>query len=87
MAIQTLKKLQEECKTDITNLFDYVCGVSTGSLLAALLFIMKVPISEVEERYIEFSRQMFTRNMVYGTGKLVWSHAFYDTATWEKILK
>lgn len=87
MAIHTLKKLQAACNTDITKLFDYVCGVSTGSLLAGMVFLCHIPLDEVEQRYIEFSNQMFTRNKLLGTGKLMWNHAFYDTEIWEKILK
>ena len=87
MALQTLKKLQDACKTDITQLFDYVCGVSTGSLLAGMVFLCHIPLEEIEERYIEFSNQMFTRSKLLGTGKLVWNHAFYDTEIWENILK
>ena len=87
MALQTLKKLQDACKTDITQLFDYVCGVSTGSLLAGMVFLCHIPLEEIEERYIEFSNRMFTRSKLLGTGKLVWNHAFYDTEIWENILK
>ncbi|XP_071133254.1 calcium-independent phospholipase A2-gamma-like [Mytilus edulis] len=86
IALQTLKMIQEQCKTDITKCFDYVCGTSQGAILACLIFLLKVPLVEAEERYMEFS-QMFNRNAVYGTGKLVWEQAFYDTDLWEKILK
>ncbi|XP_052087063.1 calcium-independent phospholipase A2-gamma-like [Mytilus californianus] len=86
IAIQTLKMIQEQCKTDITKCFDYVCGTSQGAILACLIFLLKVPLADAEERYMEFS-QMFNRNAVLGTGKLVWDHAFYDTDLWEKILK
>lgn len=87
MAIETLKKLEEACKTDITNLFDFVCGVSTGALILAMVFMFHVPLDRCEHLYKELSMQMFTRNKFVGTGKLVWNHAFYDTEIWEKILK
>lgn len=86
IALRTLKMLQESCGTDITKLFDYVCGTSQGAILACLLFLLKVPLDDAEERYLEFS-QMFNRNVIVGSSKLVWDHAYYDTDLWEKILK
>ncbi|XP_046344342.1 calcium-independent phospholipase A2-gamma-like [Haliotis rufescens] len=87
LAIECLKKLEEACQTDIRDMFDYVCGVSTGALVAAMVFLYRVPLDECEILYKDFSQQMFTRNRVLGTSKLVWSHAFYDTEAWENILK
>ncbi len=87
MAIECLKKLEEACQTDIRDMFDYVSGVSTGSLVAAMVFLYRIPLDECEALYREFSKRMFTRNRVLGTSKLVWSHSFYDTDSWEKILQ
>jgi len=71
----------------IYELFDYVCGVSTGSLIGAMAAVYRVPIVEIEEIYKEFSVQMFERNRLIGTGKLLTSHAYYDSDLWERILR
>ncbi|XP_076468723.1 calcium-independent phospholipase A2-gamma-like [Babylonia areolata] len=87
MTIQCLKKLENLSGRRIFELFDYVCGVSTGALIAAMVCLYRLPLEKCEQLYLEFSRQMFSRGRVMGTGALVWNHAFYDSDQWEKILQ
>ncbi|RUS88543.1 hypothetical protein EGW08_003719 [Elysia chlorotica] len=87
VTIEFLKALERHTNRKIYELFDYVCGVSTGALLAAMTCLYKLPLERCEELYKECSVQMFTRNKVVGTTKLVWNHGFYDSASWECILK
>ena len=87
VSISILRRLEELSQRRIYELFDYVCGVSTGSLIAAMAGIYRVPIAEMEEIYKEFSVQMFERNRLVGAGKLFTSHAYYDSELWERILK
>lgn len=81
-----LRNLEKVCKAPLHELFDYVCGVSTGSLLAVMVAVFNVQLDECERVYKEFSRQMFSRNIVMGASTLLMSHAFYDASIWEKIL-
>ncbi|XP_013074160.2 calcium-independent phospholipase A2-gamma-like [Biomphalaria glabrata] len=87
VAIEFLKALEKQTNRRIYQLFDYVCGVSTGALLAAMVCLYKIPLDRCEELYKDCSVQMFTRNKVVGTTKLVWNHGFYDSQSWEEILK
>ncbi|XP_014778854.1 calcium-independent phospholipase A2-gamma [Octopus bimaculoides] len=87
IALETLCKLQEACKTDLWKLFDYVCGVSTGALMLGLIILYRIPPDECCKLYKKLSQSMFTRNKFVGTGHLMWSHAFYDTKVWEDILR
>jgi len=87
VSISIMKRLEELSRLRIYDLFDYVCGVSTGSLIGAMATIYRVPIAEMEEIYKEFSVQMFEQNRFVGAGKLITSHAYYDTQLWETILK
>ena len=87
MTISIMKRLEELSKRRIHELFDYVCGVSTGSLIGAMACIYCVPVAEMEEIYKEFSVQMFERNRLVGAGKLFTSHAYYDTELWGRILR
>lgn len=87
MAIEILKRIEDLCDKEIYELFDLICGASTGAILAFLLGIKKVPLEECERAYKKLSVDIFEQNALIGTGKLFWSHAYYDTAKFEKILK
>ena len=87
MAIEILKRIEELCNKEIYELFDLICGASTGAILAFMLGIKKVPLEECEHIYRKLSMDIFAQNTLIGTGKLFWSHAYYDTAKLEQILK
>lgn len=87
VTIEFLKALEKQSQRKIYQLFDYVCGVSTGALLAAMICLYKIPLERCEQLYKDCSVQMFTRNRVVGTTKLMLSHGFYDSHSWEEILK
>ncbi|KAF3859566.1 hypothetical protein F7725_021965 [Dissostichus mawsoni] len=87
LALQTLYKLQNMTGKRIHQLFDYICGVSTGSILAFMLGIFQIPLEECEEMYRKLGSDVFKQNVIVGTVKMGWSHAFYDSEIWENILK
>lgn len=85
--IETLKSLEQAVGKPLHEVFDLMCGVSTGGLVAILLSVFRVPLSDCEEIYKHFSSVMFCQNRFIGTGKLVMSHAYYDAELWEQILR
>ncbi|XP_062402446.1 calcium-independent phospholipase A2-gamma-like [Sardina pilchardus] len=87
IALQTLLRLEALTGKPIYQLFDYICGVSTGAILGFLLAVVRMPLSECEELYRKLGSDVFKQNVIVGTGKMVWSHAFYDSQIWENILK
>ncbi|XP_041833406.1 calcium-independent phospholipase A2-gamma [Melanotaenia boesemani] len=87
LALQTLHKLQELTGKRIHQLFDYICGVSTGAILAFMLGIFQIPLEECEDMYRKLGSDVFKQNVIVGTVKMGWSHAFYDSEMWENILK
>ncbi|KAE8281523.1 Calcium-independent phospholipase A2-gamma [Larimichthys crocea] len=87
LALQTLQKLQNLTGKRIHQLFDYICGVSTGAILAFMLGIFQIPLEECEEMYRKLGADVFKQNVIVGTVKMGWSHAFYDSEIWENILK
>ncbi|XP_040599134.1 calcium-independent phospholipase A2-gamma isoform X2 [Mesocricetus auratus] len=87
VALQTLRKLVELTQKPIHQLFDYICGVSTGAILAFMLGLFHMPLDECEELYRKLGSDVFSQNVIVGTVKMSWSHAFYDSHTWEKILQ
>ncbi|KAL0967188.1 hypothetical protein UPYG_G00248920 [Umbra pygmaea] len=87
VALQTLQQLQALTGKPIHQLFDYICGVSTGAILAFMLAVFQIPLDECEEMYRKLGSDVFTQNVIVGTVKMGWSHAFYDSQIWENILK
>ncbi|XP_066489643.1 calcium-independent phospholipase A2-gamma isoform X2 [Tiliqua scincoides] len=87
VALQTLRKLEELTGKPVHHLFDYICGVSTGAILAFMLGLFHIPLDECEELYRKLGTDVFKQNVIVGTVKMGWSHAFYDSEMWEKMLK
>ncbi|KAL7867501.1 hypothetical protein SRHO_G00088850 [Serrasalmus rhombeus] len=87
VALQTLHKLENLTGKPIYQLFDYICGVSTGAILAFMLGVFQIPLPECEELYRKLGSDVFKQNVIVGTVKMGWNHAFYDSQIWEEILK
>ncbi|XP_009285119.1 PREDICTED: calcium-independent phospholipase A2-gamma isoform X1 [Aptenodytes forsteri] len=87
VALQTLRKLEELTGKQVHQLFDYICGVSTGAILAFMLGLFHIPLDDCEELYRKLGSDVFKQNVIVGTVKMGWSHAFYDSDIWEKMLK
>ncbi|XP_039211584.1 calcium-independent phospholipase A2-gamma isoform X6 [Crotalus tigris] len=87
VALQTLRKLEELTGKPIHQLFDYICGVSTGAILAFMLGLFHISLDECEDLYRKLGTDVFKQNVIVGTVKMGWNHAFYDSEIWEKMLK
>ncbi|XP_073694153.1 calcium-independent phospholipase A2-gamma-like [Garra rufa] len=87
VALQALHRLENLTGKPIYQLFDYICGVSTGAILALMLGVFQFPLDECEELYRKLGTDVFKQNLIVGTVKMGWSHAYYDSQTWEEILK
>lgn len=87
LALQTLHRFEELSGRPIYQLFDYICGVSTGAILGFMLGVFQIPLKECEDLYRKLSTDVFRQNVIVGTVKMGWSHAFYDSELWEKVLK
>uniref|UniRef100_A0A8C6T2Y2 PNPLA domain-containing protein n=1 Tax=Neogobius melanostomus TaxID=47308 RepID=A0A8C6T2Y2_9GOBI len=87
VALQTLSKLETLSGKPIHKLFDYICGVSTGAILGFLLGVRQIPLSECDDLYRKLGSDIFKQNVIVGTVKMGWSHAFYDSEAWENLLK
>ncbi|XP_053498562.1 uncharacterized protein LOC128618906 isoform X2 [Ictalurus furcatus] len=85
--LQVLKELEAQTGKRVYQLFDYVCGVSTGAVLAFMLALAHFSIEECEEMYRRFGSDVFRQNPLVGTVKMGWTHSYYNTERWEMILK
>lgn len=86
-ALQTLRKLEELTGKPVHQLFDYICGVSTGAILAFMLGLFHIPLDECEDLYRKLGSDVFKQNVIVGTVKMGWNHAYYNSEMWEKMLK
>ncbi|CAJ0604214.1 unnamed protein product [Cylicocyclus nassatus] len=87
MALEVLQELERISGKKICELFDYVIGVSTGSIIASLLVAKGFTIDECREVYLDVSRRLFSQNRLTGVSGIVFSHSYYDTKKWVKLLK
>lgn len=58
-----------------------------GAILGFMLGVFKMPVKECEDLYRKLGSDVFKQNVIVGTVKMGWNHAFYDTEAWENILK
>ncbi|XP_028287558.1 calcium-independent phospholipase A2-gamma isoform X2 [Parambassis ranga] len=87
LALQTLHKLEALTGKPIYKLFDYICGVSTGAVLGFMLGVFQIPLNECDDLYRKLGSDVFKQNVIVGTVKMGWNHAFYDSDAWENLLK
>ncbi|KAL3061247.1 hypothetical protein OYC64_009438 [Pagothenia borchgrevinki] len=87
LALQTLHKLEALTGKPIYKLFDYICGVSTGAILGFMLGVFQIPLNECDDLYRKLGSDVFKQNVIVGTVKMGWNHAFYDSEAWENILR
>lgn len=87
VAIEMLRHLENISGKPIHELFDYICGVSTGAILTMLIGGLNLPMNECEKLYLKTSYELFKRSPLLGTGGLIWSHSYYDTDMWVNILR
>ncbi|KAK0097713.1 hypothetical protein PV326_014241 [Microctonus aethiopoides] len=96
LVIEMLKKLEQLTGQKVHEMFDYMCGVSTGAILSANLVTRwngsdyashkRRSLDEISDLYKDLSTKIFNVGAIRGTSSLVWSHAYYDTALWEQLL-
>ncbi|CAO1338344.1 unnamed protein product [Diamesa hyperborea] len=92
VVMELLKHLEEMTNKRVFELFDFICGVSTGAILVCGLAANKnLTLSEGINLYKKISYQVFHRpstfDLLSGTSRLMWNHAYYDADLWEKLLQ
>lgn len=60
---------------------------SSGAILGFMLGVFQIPLHECDDIYRKLGSDVFKQNVIVGTVKMGWKHAFYDSEAWENILK
>ena len=81
------RQLEEKTGKRIYQLFDYMIGVSTGSIIVGLLAFKRLSVNEVTKLYEELGREVFQQTYIKAVTGIVKSQAYYDTSKYEAILK
>ncbi|XP_058450888.1 calcium-independent phospholipase A2-gamma-like isoform X2 [Malaya genurostris] len=92
IVMELLRKIEKLTNRRIFELFDLVCGVSTGAILVCTLASEKnLTLDDAIHLYKKMSRKMFYRpttlDKLTGASRLVSSHAYYDIDLYETLLK
>lgn len=87
MAVEILRQLQARTGKEVHEMFDYICGVSSGAILTFLMGGLRLSPDECETLYRELSLEVFKASGIWGAGRLMWYHAYYDTSMWVDILR
>ncbi|XP_060807668.1 calcium-independent phospholipase A2-gamma [Amyelois transitella] len=88
IALDVLRALELLSGRRVHQLFDFITGVSTGAIIAAVIGSGIGNLDTAREMYRTLSKQMFgNTSLIGGTSRLVWSQSYYDTEAWERLLR
>ena len=87
VTLEILGAIERTTGKRIHELFDFVCGVSTGSIIASFLAFHKKSVKDVEETYDRLGREVFSQDLFHGARGWVLSHSYYDTRKYEETLR
>ncbi|TRY74653.1 hypothetical protein TCAL_00576 [Tigriopus californicus] len=87
IALEVLKRIELTTGRRIYEVFDFICGVSTGSIIASLLAFHKMSVNEVASAYKTLGAEVFKQNMFSGATGYLRSHSYYNTLAYERVLQ
>lgn len=67
VALEVLAEMERVTGKKIYELFDFICGVSTGSIILSFLAFHKMSVAEVESLYLKLGTQVFSGDLLSGT--------------------
>jgi calcium-independent phospholipase A2-gamma len=86
MSFEILKHITKLTGCPLHEMFDIICGTSTGAIIAGSLGIRRRPVEEVESLYRELIGKIFAKKLS-SAPKMLLTRAYYDTDLFESILK
>lgn len=91
LVIELMKRLEEITKKSFFELFDFICGVSTGSIFICGLAAKPRSLSEGKKLYKEVAYKVFHQpskfDVFTSASRLMLTHAYYDVELWESLLQ
>jgi patatin-like phospholipase/acyl hydrolase len=86
-----MEALQHKLNTDDTprpcDIFDLICGTSTGGLIALMLGRLRMTVQEAITYYRDFSEKVFKDTLSYPRWRLLRGKAMYDASILEERIK
>ena len=85
----SLRAIQRRCQNrPIHELFDVICGTSTGGILAVAIGMLRRPLDEVEDMYRRFAVRVFDQSTgLYKGLNAVTTGGMYDATPLENLLR
>lgn len=87
VSLEILRQIEQATKKRIHELFDLICGVSSGAIITMAIGSGRFTLDQLETFYREMSENIFKSDFWSSTPRLLFSHAYYDAAVFEKTLK
>lgn len=87
VSLEILRRIEESTKKRIHELFDLICGVSSGAIITMAIGSGRFTLDQVETFYREMSDNIFKTDFWSSTPRLLLSHAYYDASIFEKTLR
>jgi hypothetical protein len=76
VTIEVLKNIEQKTGKRIYELFDHICGTSTGAVLACLIGVFKLSLNECESYYKKFVEKIFERNTAASISNLLMTQSW-----------
>lgn len=87
VSLEILRHIENATNKRIHELFDLICGVSSGAIITMAIGSGRFTLDQCEAFYMDMSENIFKTDIWTSTPRLLWSHAYYDAAIFEKTLK
>lgn len=87
VSIEILRHIERQTNRRIHELFDLICGVSSGAIITLAIGSGKFTLDQCETFYREMSEDIFKTDFWSSTPRLLWTHAYYDSTIFENTLK
>lgn len=87
VSMEILRHIEKSTKKRIHELFDLICGVSSGAIITMGIGSGRFTLDQCEVFYREMSENIFKTDYWSLTPRLLLNHAYYDVAVFENTLK